>query len=492
MTRKQNLAAALVTTASVALLAGAANAQNGTQGMGPGDARSGVAYCSSTQMSPAFNNCVMPAASAPGGGSFPGSFLVPGTNTSFAVHGIVFAQMMHQFGPVQPQGGLIAVPSSATAYQGPGVAQNGLNLHALNGGTSFDSGPTRPNIETRTPTGYGELKTYIEFDFNESNAGQNGTSQIPGNMGLVRMRQAYGTLGPWLMGQTKTLLDDVQTYPDLGDAGLDFGMRTSTRVHKPQVRYTWLGGGGLTVAASAEEPTADAIQQFSTGGTTTSSIEDNVGASSATSIVQIPDLVLATQWDQPWGHLRFAGAYHDSRLDNTGGILPASPNPSSGERSDVGGYFFGLTGHLNTWGKDALRGGMSIEKDFADSESPYINERYINNSTGARGNVNAWDFYANYEHFWSDQWRSNVSGGWLQTFGIGSVFQPGVIAGVGTANNLAADTAFRRGYSAHMNVIFSPVPQTDFIVEWDHAYIDTYAGSSTRSDRLLTQFKFYF
>jgi hypothetical protein len=261
MTRKQNLAAALVTTASVALLAGAANAQNGTQGMGPGDARSGVAYCSSTQMSPAFNNCVMPAASAPGGGSFPGSFLVPGTNTSFAVHGIVFESVMHQFGPVQPQGGLIAVPSSAGAYQGPGVTATGLGLHALNGGTAFDSGPTRPNIETRTPTGYGELKTYIEFDFNESNAGANGTSQIAGNMGLVRMRQAYGTLGPWLMGQTKTLLDDVQTYPDLADAGLDFGMRTSTRVHKPQVRYTWLGGGGLTVAASAEDPTADAIQR---------------------------------------------------------------------------------------------------------------------------------------------------------------------------------------------------------------------------------------
>jgi hypothetical protein len=487
MTRKQNLAAALVTTASVALLAGAANAQNGTQGMGPGDARSGVAYCSSTQMSPAFNNCVMPAASAPGGGSFPGSFLVPGTNTSFAVHGIVFESVMHQFGPVQPQGGLIAVPSSAGAYQGPGVTATGLGLHALNGGTAFDSGPTRPNIETRTPTGYGELKTYIEFDFNESNAGANGTSQIAGNMGLVRMRQAYGTLGPWLMGQTKTLLDDVQTYPDLADAGLDFGMRTSTRVHKPQVRYTWLGGGGLTVAASAEDPTADAIQQFTTGGGTTAGTEDNVGGTTAASIVQIPDLVLATQWDQPWGHLRFAGAYHDSRLDNVGGA-PATPNTATGTRSDVAGYFFGLTGHLNTWGKDALRGGMEISSDFADANSPYINERYINNSTGARGNVNAFDFYANYEHFWSDQWRSNVSGGWLQTYNGGSVFSP---TG-GVANTLAADTAFRRGYSAHANVIFSPVPQTDFIVEWDHAYIDTYAGSSTRSDRLITQFKFYF
>src|SRR5512146_3319621 len=72
------------------------------------------------------------AQTAPGGGSFPGSFLVPGTNTSLAIHGFVQFDAVHDF----------------------------------NGGTFMDVKPTRPNIETRTPTAYGELKTYIEFDMN--------------------------------------------------------------------------------------------------------------------------------------------------------------------------------------------------------------------------------------------------------------------------------------------------------------------------------------
>ena len=38
---------------------------------------------------------------------------------------------------------------------------------------------------------YGELKTYVEFDFN-----QTGTYQLGGNNDLLRLRQAYGTLGP--------------------------------------------------------------------------------------------------------------------------------------------------------------------------------------------------------------------------------------------------------------------------------------------------------
>src|SRR6202167_4710460 len=101
MTRKRTITAAMATTASVALLAGVANAQSSSTTMGAGsEGRTGTAICNSTVMSPAFQNCAMPVpnANVAGQGSFPGSFLVPGTSTSFAVHGIVFFDMYRDFG----------------------------------------------------------------------------------------------------------------------------------------------------------------------------------------------------------------------------------------------------------------------------------------------------------------------------------------------------------------------------------------------------------
>ncbi len=47
-------------------------------------------------------------------------------------------------------------------------------------------------------------------------------------------------------------------------------------------------------------------------------------------------------------------------------------------------------------------------------------------------------------------------------------------------------------WTAHANVIFSPVPQTDFITEYEHGTYTTYSGLGTREDRLTQQFKFYF
>src|SRR5579875_2348143 len=83
------------------------------------------------------------AQTAPGGGSFPGSFLVPGTNTSLAIHGIIWFDAVHDFGPHQGDttAGVTGFPLS-----------NGNR--SLNGGTAFEVKPTRPNIETRTPTAY--------------------------------------------------------------------------------------------------------------------------------------------------------------------------------------------------------------------------------------------------------------------------------------------------------------------------------------------------
>ncbi len=532
MTRKRTLSAALATTASVALLAGLSPAQAQMAGAPGGP-------CSTTLESPAFNNCTLPSSSAPGAGSFPGSFLVPGTSTSFAVHGILWVQAYHDFGPSAASGGLL----NAGALQGPGITATGLGEHALNGNTDMTVGPTRPNIETRTPTAYGELKTYIELDFNMgTNASStvyggsggavipsSGSSQLAGNMDFVRLRQAYATLGPWLMGQTKTLVDDVQAYPDLADAGLDVGMRVSTIVHKPQIRYTYLAGNGVSLAVSLEQPTHESTAAAyyapgSTGAATalaaTTYTEDNNGLIPGTSIVSIPDVGASVQWDQPWGHLRFTGMYHDSKVDMIGcgnsTTAPASsttytctqsnpftPNSATtgqnGFRNENAGYWIGLSGHLNTWGKDRLTGNFAYDSGFSDAvgTSPYD---FILANGGVREAVTSWNLQAAYEHFFTSQWRANVSGGYLKFTEAGLPGNPGVNPYTGANPNPTPGAGFTAmettmptyAYTAHANVIFSPVPQTDFITEYSHETYHTYAGDRAREDRVMQQFKFYF
>src|SRR5208282_3798836 len=144
MTRKRTLSAALATTASVALLAGLSPAQAQMAGAPGGP-------CSTTVESPAVNNCTLPSSSAPGAGSFPGSFLVPGTSTSFAVHGIIYFEIDRDMGVHQTDtlGGI-----SGIVLQGLGVAQT--QASSANGGLNMGDKATRPNIETRTPTAYGE------------------------------------------------------------------------------------------------------------------------------------------------------------------------------------------------------------------------------------------------------------------------------------------------------------------------------------------------
>jgi hypothetical protein len=147
MKAKFDYTAALATTAMIALLTGAAHAQL---------AADPATVCTTTTINPAHNNCVMPTATAPGGGSFPGSFLVPGTNTSFAVHGFIELEIVHKLGPYT---GTETLNPYSLPLEGNGISAATAQAHAANGGTSFDSNLARPNIQTQTPTAYGLLKT---------------------------------------------------------------------------------------------------------------------------------------------------------------------------------------------------------------------------------------------------------------------------------------------------------------------------------------------
>src|SRR5689334_3972313 len=100
-------------------------------------------------------------------------------------------------------------------------------------------------LGTTTPTSRGELSTYLEGDF----FGADGNESSSNSHGF-RLRQAYGSLGKLLAGQTWTNLFDERVYPETLDFG---GPAGQIFVRQAQVRWTEpLGAGDWSV--SAENP----------------------------------------------------------------------------------------------------------------------------------------------------------------------------------------------------------------------------------------------
>ena len=63
--------------------------------------------------------------------------------------------------------------------------------HHIHGNSQMTASESRFNIETRTPTAYGELKTFIEGDFTNPNGLTNSSSfKVNSNSSGFRLRQA--------------------------------------------------------------------------------------------------------------------------------------------------------------------------------------------------------------------------------------------------------------------------------------------------------------
>jgi hypothetical protein len=460
--RKVNAAAALGTlTASLALLAGMPGAH---------------------------------AQGAPGAGSFPGSFLVPGTQTSLKVGGYIKLDYTYDFGAQQGiNGGAgpigTALDSGRIHACGDGdsgdvcAAVPADSGHHIHGTSQMTASESRFNIETRTPTAYGELKTFIEGDFTDPNGLTHSNSfKINSNSYGFRLRQAYGTLGPFLAGQTASLFRD----PDAEAETLDFGGPMSTGVtRQPQVRYTFDFGNGLTWAAALENPQTQVF-----------SIDDgfNLSTFGAKQGDKIPDFTTAAVYSAPWGHLNLHAVLRDLYWHTGTQTKP----PAEGISSSKLGWGIAFSGSWNVpIGKDAL----AWEAGYGEGAGRYINsdgpptpDAFLTSAKDVGvGTVEqklkvipAWIVNANYTHFWTDTLRSNVAG---------SYWHQSNKNGIGVNQDETNDNAsllWKSAYTINVNLIWSPVPQTNFGVEFIRMQGKLESGQSGDLTRLQmsAQFKF--
>ena len=379
---------------------------------------------------------------APGGGSFPGSFLVPGTNTSIKIGGLAKGVYIYDIGN-NDNGG-----SNADVIVPSAIALNGTASYQEHGSTRLHAKQSNFFFDVRTPTAYGDLDTFILVDF----FGQDvSNSQANANTQNARLVFAYGTLGPLLAGQFLSLWFDGDALGEVVDPTAAVGVSNGLTNRQPQFRYTYAGANGLSVAASVEEPvwefydnTQSAVL-FGASGLGTPVTAASLGAAGWS---RWPDFVVRGRLDQAWGHIGIAGVVRDQDVYAVG--VP---------RVGHAGWGAMLSGHYNTFGKDTLRaealGGQSLGHYLSDMGAiAGLQTNFAMASSKA-----PWSYGANvaYTHWWTDQLRTTVMGGYSHLEKT-SVITSAVAAAALDDHHIGATG----------NLIWSPVPQVDLGVEFDY------------------------
>jgi hypothetical protein len=419
-------------------------------------------------------------------GSFPRSFLIPGTNTSIAIGGYVKFDAALWLNGGTPNAtsevtpSVTGVPSVAGLpldLKGPGplFTAPAFNPHSRgNNVFHMSAAESRVRIETRTPTAYGLAGTVIEFDFYGCTASPIDCSNLSGaTFGqLPRLRLAYGTLGALHVGQDFIPVNDLASHPELFDFGGDAGEFGFARA--PWLGYTWELPYGMSLLAAAVTPSTSfygptgalEVDSFGTGlaGTYAAPTGLAVNPNKTT----LPDGNFVLRLTRPWGHIAAEAVVQKLELQDGAFIT-----------KNYVGYGGGFSGHFIPGWRFAPKDNFGFDAYAGDGLGHYANppgagEPGTSNALATNFGGPAVNFYGtglpgtttranaarvlattvtqygaegNYQHWWTPTLRSTISAG-VQYADI-----PTTLVGV-NANSLFYN---KRLITAHFNLIWSPV-----------------------------------
>lgn len=292
-------------------------------------------------------------------GEFPGSIKIPGPrDVSLAIGGFIKTVAFHD-----------TKSERDSVYFLPALLGNNDN----DGETFINADLSRFNIDARAPSDIGQIRGYLEFDFNDSSD--------------FNLRHAYASadtqIGNFIAGQYWTNFMDlsslIEGLTDPTISGVIF-------VRQPQLRWSNDFGSGFGVRLSLED--ASNNDTFSDiGGSNRSPYPDTIGAVSFNK----PDV----------GHFNLGVLIRDIRLERGDG------------REDSGlGWGVSLSGHINTFGSDRfILGGTygdGIGRYMLGLDPQSAGVLDADGNLDIRSNFGA---YLMYQRYWNESFRSNFGYG---------------------------------------------------------------------------------
>jgi hypothetical protein len=476
-------------------------------------------------------------------GSFPRSFLIPGTDTSLRIGGLAAtdalwylkgASMSTQ---LNGQGGF----NNQTFWDGQGgtgnlgsIPLNNTINHSRSSAFDISARTSRILFDARTPTAWGEVKAYFEMDFAQNtNSVQNNQMAVASGF-IPRLRKFYGTWEGFLAGQETGILHDPDADPELVDQG---GMATSAgRAREPQVKYTYQGPYGLVLTGGIESPVGRLQGPFAQVDQDTNQVP-NVAACSVTgnSTANLPsttacvgsagffsplkptypDVIGTARINNPWGHLQIGatvrtdnlndGQFLDRSYVGYGGTLSGDVHPFSGTPGPLGkdDLGFGACGGIEMGGQCA--NGAAVVTNFGASINVpgigFVNPLAQTAGTAA-GSTAQWNTAGSatrraydaavraqsagvtgawvwYQHWWTNELRSTIA-----VSGIYNSLNTNILP-QGTTNNKFLGMG-------HGNIFWSPVAFVDWGLEYAYGHRVTVANfkgdAYTLEGRMVVRF----
>lgn len=297
---------------------------------------------------------------------------------------------------------------------------------------------TRLNVTSSTNTSMGDLKVFAEVDF----YGTRGSDLVT-NGHSPQLRQAYGEINGILAGQTWTNFMDLGAYPE----SLDFvGPVGITLLRQTQMRYSDDLDNGIYYSVSIENPNSD----FTNGGSDTVSANE-----------KMPDLVGSITHKTDWGHWSARGLLRQISVENS------TTNDTDSEI----GYATSISAKINTGDKNNLK----LRATYGDGVGRYLYDVATSSKAAAYNNgeletQKVFAGYGSYQHHWSDKWRSNFMGGYVNIDNEVSL--------IGNAQN-------QNIWSAHANLIWQPVKDFKFGLEYIYGHRELDNGTEGELNRTM-------
>ncbi|MGE0737045.1 MAG: DcaP family trimeric outer membrane transporter [Alphaproteobacteria bacterium] len=416
------------------------------------------------------------ASAAVEAGDKPRTWKLPGTRTSMGIGGYVKLDMIYDLNGI-PTLGSNGLRDRLYTDADIATAPDNSVLARQQGQFRFHARQSRVWVQTWTPTDWGELHTHFEGDF------FGGTTSISSqvNNGYFansdfRIRHAYGELGPVLAGQTWSTFNPVWSGAETIDFGGDIG---ANGLRTAQIRYTHVFPGGFTIMAALEDPGLAGGRAICGVATVSAATicANGIAATATTSmagqpVFLIPNIVLAAQYDFGNGRVWAGGQLRRIEYDNGAGL-----------HEGAWGWQFAVAGTYRFNPRLAIGGIATVGKGSAAHYGGIYTESVVTGLTPGSQDINtvlSYSFYGWLQVKWTDTIRSNFSAGYALLEVADEV--PG--GKVNLANYLGTYGANHFTYSAHANLIWSPVPQVDFGVEYIYFMQSRYNGVNGKQSRI--------
>jgi hypothetical protein len=357
-------------------------------------------------------------------GSLPGSFLIPGSDTSIKIFGYVKVDGIYSS---RAPGGDGSGGDASSNFVG--VPLKGTPLY--NQGEEFltTARESRFGFDTETVSSKGTVGSRIEGDFY-------------GSANVLRLRKAYIK---YAAGNHEVLMGQEASNFGDGDATgnaelLDFGgIGGAPGGRIPMVRYAYSFNPKVKLITSFEEPDTeyqDSSQFVKSDGKDFALKNQN--AASGDTVERFPDVVLHLRLGDDNAHMSFRGLASEQTFDNTTyrkrewGFGGAHSAHYTFVNKDVVAYDVTYGNVLTGW----MSGGAGAIYDATNKNF------FLQNILGVA---------ASYKHMWSDTLRSTLGLGMMQ------------IDNKGIAKTLQTNKVVR---DLHINLIESPVKNLDIGMEY--------------------------